>query len=1237
MARKFTFYTFLIFCVCFLSLQAQAQNCGISPFVGVSSPAPGSTICADDPLVLSIPPAGVFFGGVPATAEVIWGMYLGAPTSTDPDNDDSLLAYLSDNQLNVIYGGGTSTIANTNLFLTAGYINSVSLEIYIVPIINLDDTGIDINPNCSGVAIGSGDAFTVLNPYLNPDACNDACEGNIVSYNECENAENLQLGTLNGNYNNTCTTSDNLASDCFADDALGFLSTAWFTFEGDGGAYDISVLNSDNSTNQELGNNIQVIFYSGNCNGLNELDCAAAINNTAMLNTLNSEAGTIYYVMVDGFEENRGGFCIDIQNVTPPECTPNAGTISVNNGNQIFVGDDIVVEVSDNATGDYTNTTIFVNADNEIISSPTAIGTYTAVSINFSNVDAEIVNELLTNSLTFPIDFSTASCEPNTASVTFAILDIVVECTPNAGTITINDGNQICEGDEIVISIVGNATDGYSTITFFIDQTNTIVDTPTAIGVYVATTINFADVDTDYITQLLAIGNSFPTDFAEATCEPATSNDTFTINDCSVECLPNSGITTVNNGSTLCEGDEIVVAVSGDATGDYVTIVAVADETNTIIDANAIFAAGNYTILTVNFAIAESDNVVPFLVTGLALPTNFNTTDCPVVSDTQTITVFSADSPECGGIVCEPSVTFIEANNPLTICPTETTGMISVISNSSAEYSSSLIITEMGSDTIEGVAVSGSSISPSTFNLAAGTYCVHPINYLSSDWAVIDAIIGNSASLNDVLSAIDNGEICGSLDTQLCVSVTVLDTNNSACLAPLQVENVEIVAAADNLTYTVSFTIVGGTGNYTVDNGAITGNTFTSETLPCGTFYGFSVSDDANSSVVIIEGTSPCDVICTSDAGTMTGGSQFVCNGDIISFANNGDEIIAENEMLSYFLHTDENDVFGSNLGNNASGTFDISSLNENVEYYVSAVVGITDENGDIILEHPCTVASINADSFVKLVPITVTIDENCDFLTGIYTIVAQFDGGLPAFDTTATYDVDGDFTGDFFAGEETTVLIEEGETNIYQMTVSDGLCETVTISNEFYCEKTPIELISFTGDVQVRGNLLKWATASELDNDYFTIERSTDGHNFEAITFVSAEGSSLTTLYYEFLDKKAPNGVSYYRLLQTDFDGKTTVSGTITLRRNETGFSFNDIYPVPANDFVEVSFNVVEDVNTQIQIFNLAGSLVATYEESATKGTNAMTIDVSNYSSGVYFVTVNIGTDVISGRLIKN
>ncbi len=89
-----------------------------------------------------------------------------------------------------------------------------------------------------------------------------------------------------------------------------------------------------------------------------------------------------------------------------------------------------------------------------------------------------------------------------------------------------------------------------------------------------------------------------------------------------------------------------------------------------------------------------------------------------------------------------------------------------------------------------------------------------------------------------------------------------------------------------------------------------------------------------------------------------------------------------------------------------------------------------------------------------------------------------------------------------------------------------------------------PITLLSFTAEAR-DGNIVQcnWATAAEINNDFFTVERSVDGFAWEAVGTVQGAGNSNYTLHYGFADDTPYAGVSYYRLRQTDYDGTTTLS----------------------------------------------------------------------------------------------
>lgn len=93
-----------------------------------------------------------------------------------------------------------------------------------------------------------------------------------------------------------------------------------------------------------------------------------------------------------------------------------------------------------------------------------------------------------------------------------------------------------------------------------------------------------------------------------------------------------------------------------------------------------------------------------------------------------------------------------------------------------------------------------------------------------------------------------------------------------------------------------------------------------------------------------------------------------------------------------------------------------------------------------------------------------------------------------------------------------------------------------------------PIELITFTGNKTGIDNELKWTTATELNNAFFTVEKTYDGKNFEYLGKLNGAGNSTQSLNYSLIDYNIRPVINYYRLKQTDFDGLSTLSGIITI-----------------------------------------------------------------------------------------
>ena len=153
-----------------------------------------------------------------------------------------------------------------------------------------------------------------------------------------------------------------------------------------------------------------------------------------------------------------------------------------------------------------------------------------------------------------------------------------------------------------------------------------------------------------------------------------------------------------------------------------------------------------------------------------------------------------------------------------------------------------------------------------------------------------------------------------------------------------------------------------------------------------------------------------------------------------------------------------------------------------------------------------------------------------------------------------------------------------------------DGYIPEVEPSFAQGCDPTsvlPIELLSFTPDVKPDRVLLNWITGTEINNDYFTLERSRDMYGWEVLGFVSGAGNSSLPLSYSFSDLRPLDGLAYYRLKQTDFDGKFKYYGPIAAHYDlgMEGLDFKVL-----KQYSQWIIAVPQDGVYQVEVYTLTG-----------------------------------------------
>lgn len=136
-----------------------------------------------------------------------------------------------------------------------------------------------------------------------------------------------------------------------------------------------------------------------------------------------------------------------------------------------------------------------------------------------------------------------------------------------------------------------------------------------------------------------------------------------------------------------------------------------------------------------------------------------------------------------------------------------------------------------------------------------------------------------------------------------------------------------------------------------------------------------------------------------------------------------------------------------------------------------------------------------------------------------------------------------------------------------------------------------PVELLEFDADIIDNNIRLNWSTASELNNDYFTIQHSTDGKSFTNITTISGNGTKNTISEYTYLHKTLDEGIHYYRLLQTDYNGQTHDKGVIA-KVLANNLSFN-VYNSSDQGSNTLNLEFSQATSGLIEIYSIDGSKI--------------------------------------------
>ncbi|QEK52484.1 T9SS type A sorting domain-containing protein [Pedobacter aquae] len=197
---------------------------------------------------------------------------------------------------------------------------------------------------------------------------------------------------------------------------------------------------------------------------------------------------------------------------------------------------------------------------------------------------------------------------------------------------------------------------------------------------------------------------------------------------------------------------------------------------------------------------------------------------------------------------------------------------------------------------------------------------------------------------------------------------------------------------------------------------------------------------------------------------------------------------------------------------------------------------------------------------------------------------------------------------------------------------VANEFSDNVSVIRNADIVPLPVSLISYQAKLQTNGTVqLNWLTASETNNSYFEILKSTDGKNFSSIAKVNGSGNSTQQAQYDYTDTRPASGSNYYQLIQYDDNGKQTDLGVravnVTLGSKEL-----TVYPNPASSLINLSFEA--DVYQKLEVIDLTGKILMS--QTIQKQENSISLDINKLSTGFYHIRLTGTGKITTKQIIK-
>jgi hypothetical protein len=348
--------------------------------------------------------------------------------------------------------------------------------------------------------------------------------------------------------------------------------------------------------------------------------------------------------------------------------------------------------------------------------------------------------------------------------------------------------------------------------------------------------------------------------------------------------------------------------------------------------------------------------------------------------------------------------------------------------------------------------------------------------------------------------------------------------------------------------------------------------------------------------------------------------------GTILNTSNTG--------QATYTFSSSDCDGNGFTAINNATGT----SGTNTCRILISAVTGINDlrfDRSNVAVSVTNAQLKSTSGARFKLTNLEI-FPVNAGNQT--FTIIAYASGTMVSGSTitssyTSTTPIHGTtFTSTDFGTHYNNIDEIQVSTNlIFGLAMTDIQTTTPVV--------LPVTLESFTGQAQGNAIVLNWATAQEINNAYFEVERRGSDGSWTNIGKVEGHGTTALPENYSFTDNTPLNGTDFYRLQQVDLDGNSVYSNVVVAETSATATNAAlAIFPNPVQSSMNITLNHDQQETAVITVRDLSGAVVLSTNQALSKGFNNLTINgLFSLAQGTYIVSLVTPTTHYTSKFLKS